>query len=490
MADDPNVDAICRTWGGYPLGLVLSAGRVATEKLPLDRLVQHLRRISLPGEAAGYVPPERVQVNELLEDHFQPLTPVEKRVLDGLAAGFGKALTLPLLAAAAGLDELEVETSLGGLVKAALVGVGAGRYTIHDVVREAVIRRLPAGELRRLRLNLAQSLERHLAGRLAFEGRWCVSPPSVWREVEAEFENCLGAIRWSLEAGERRLAWNLFRLVDYPLGSLGYWDEEVAVCQQVIAACGDLDPGQTAWWKALVLGFTHWQRNETQPAEALAEEAGHAFAALDDEPGLADVQLFRANILTYRLMEMPPRSRQRPAGIAEARELFEQAIAVFERRQLTRNLAHALGDYADYWDMLAGRPERALEYCRRSVELYTRFGDEEGLTLAQPSLCDIYINLGRLAEAEAMLPAMRVAVERLGRPEIIPQVDWSEAALRLAQGEAPGTPKRRALKFFRQGLAAATRSRLAYARLNLPYEVRVLQGLERRLRNRLRKLTG
>lgn len=491
MAEDPAVDAICRKWGGYPLGIVLTAGRKTTERMPLERLAEHLRQVSLPGEKPAYISPELNEVYTLLEDHFQPLAPAELSLLNLIAANFGKSISLTILAQTARLSELETETLLGNLVKAALVTPSGGRYSIHDVVREALLARLPTPELAQTRLQISEGLEQYLTQKLPFEGRWCVAPPAMWRELEPDFENCLGAIRWCLANSHIRLAWNFFRLVDYPLGSLGYWDQEAQICQEIISQAGDIDLGQTAWWKANVLGFIHWERNETKEAHSLAQEAREAFATLDDSLGMAEVNLLKANIITYELAEAKLKKPNiDEALVAEARNLFEQAIAAFEAHYDYRNLARALGDFTDYWYFLLEHYDVALPYCQRSIEIYTQLNDEESLILAQPPLCDIYIGLGEYAKAEAMLAPMREVAGKLGRPDFEPQVDWAEADLREKQGDAQRARKsrRKALAFYRKGLTAATRCRKAFAKVKLPYEAEVLQAQERRLKRKIRQL--
>jgi len=493
MADDPAVDAICRKWDGYPLGIVLTAGRKTTEGLPLERLAEHLRQVSLPGERPAYLSPDLNEVHTLLEDHFQPLAPAELSLLDLIAANFGKSINLTILAQAVQLSELETETVLGNLVKAALVIPTGGRYSIHDVVRDALLARLPTPELAQTRLQISKGLEQYLTQKLPFEGRWCIAPPAVWRELEPDFENCLGAIRWCLANSHIRLAWNFFRLVDYPLGSLGYWDQEAQICQEIIAQVGDIDLGQTAWWKANVLGFIHWERGESKEAHSLAQEAREAFAALNDPLGMAEVNLLKANIITYELAEAKLKHPKIDGALAtQARDLFEQAITAAEVHHDHRILAHALGDFTDYWYFLLERYDVALPYCQRSIEIYTQLGDEESLILAQPPLCDIYIGMGDYAKAEAMLEPMREAARQLGRPDFEPQVDWSEAKLREKQGDAQRArkSKRKALAFYRKGLTAATRCRKAFTKVKLPYEAEVLKAQERRLKSKIRHLKG
>jgi tetratricopeptide (TPR) repeat protein len=491
MADDPHVEAICREWGGYPLGVVLSAGRAATEKLPLERLVQHLRQVRLPGKESAYVSPELNEVQNLLEDHFQPLRPTELALLNLIAVNLGKSISLKVLAPAAQLSELEAETTIGSLIKVQLVTRTGERYSIHDVIRDAVLRRLSSAEIDRLGVRLSKSLEEHLTEKLPFEGRWCVAPPAVWRELESDFESCLGAIRWCLASGHRQLAWNLYRLVDYPLGSLGYWDQETQICKEVIARAGEIDPGQTAWWKALVLGYIHWQRMEYEEARALAQEALQAFATRNDLLGIADVNLLIANIITYKLKDAQARADNYEELVGQARSLFEQAIATFEAHHNLRSLAHALGDFTDYWYYLLERYDVALPYCHRSIEIFAQLGDEEGWVMAQPPLCDIYSGLGEFAQAEGMLGPMREAVHKLGRPDIEPHVDWSEAELREKQGDAFAKKnKRKALAYYRRGREAATRCRKAFAQVKMPHEVRELQLQEQRIKRKIKKLTG
>jgi ATP/maltotriose-dependent transcriptional regulator MalT len=112
--------------------------------------------------------------------------------------------------------------------------------------------------------------------------------------------------------------------------------------------------------------------------------------------------------------------------------------------------------------------------------------------MAQPPLCDIYIGLGQYTKAEAMLQSMREEARRLGRPDFEPQVDWSEAELREKQGDnqLAHKNKRKALAYYRKSLIVATRCRKAFAQVKLPYETRVLQKQEQRLKRKIGKLEG
>jgi tetratricopeptide (TPR) repeat protein len=491
-ADDPNIAAICQAWKGYPLGIVLSAGRFLEHNLPLDRLVHHLRQIRLPDESLKYVSPELDQVHTLLENHFQPLTPKEIVLLNTIANNFGKSIRLAFLANIAQLSELEAETALGNLVRAALVTSSNGYYAVHDIIREALLVRMPAKENLRLKLQIAKNLEVFLESRLSFEGRWCVAPPKAWHEVEPEFDNCMGAIQWCLEHSHLKLAWNLYRLIDYPLGNLGYWDQEDQICKEVIAKAGYFDPGQTAWWKLNTLAFTHWERDETDEAEALTQEAWEIFSGLNDKIGIGEAVLMKANILVYKLKHDAKKNLARyKEMLAQTQFLFEQAIATFESQKDLRNLARAEGDFADYWYYSCDRPEIALTHCQRSIGIYSQLDEEEGLTLSQPPLCDIYISLGDLVKAEAMLEPMRLAARKLGRPDFEPQVDWSEADLREHQGDKliRKKNKRKALAFYRKSLKAATRCKEAFVRIRMPFEARELLMQERRLKSKIKKLS-
>ncbi len=130
---DGPIGAICALLEGHPLALVIAAGRVCTEAMPLDRL--HGRLADATTRLATLRQGER-SVGAALQVSYDGLPADQRRVLTRLAASFGDSVGLELLAELCGLPEIDCEDHLGELVRRSLVERAGDRFGLHQLVRD------------------------------------------------------------------------------------------------------------------------------------------------------------------------------------------------------------------------------------------------------------------------------------------------------------------------------------------------------------------
>jgi primosomal protein N' len=154
------------------------------------------------------------------------------------------------------------------------------------------------------------------------------------------------------------------------------------------------------------------------------------------------------------------------------------------------NLARALNDYADYWNDMLQDPHRALPLCQESFRLYTQMKDDEGITLSQMTMLDALIALGEYDASEKLLKDLRSLSERVGRPDMQPQIDWSEATMREGQGDyaiQQGKTKN-GYRYYRVANSMAKRAKMLFSQFKFRSEVLEMDKILRRLERKSKSL--
>ena len=424
------------------------------------------------------IPPELRQVSNLFSDHFRTLNKDQITILNLIAMTFAKSIGLILLAQAARLSETETEDIVGDLVKSSLVIVRENRYLVHDVTRDAILSRLSVRQLKEIRKRLAEAIFEILKERLRFDGEWCISNAEDVPVLKPEVENMVGAIKWALTENHRNLAVELYHLSDHALVTFGYFDEAIDVCAEVIRKTAKLAPNRAAEWKATTLAYIHWLRGQLTEARDLANSALTMSRNLRDPMRVAESKLMLADIYMYE------------GKLDQAKVLFEESMVTFRRRHHKMNLARALNDYADYWNDMLQDPHRALPLCQESFRLYTQMKDDEGITLSQMTMLDALIALGEYDASEKLLKDLRSLSERVGRPDMQPQIDWSEATMREGQGDyaiQQGKTKN-GYRYYRVANSMAKRAKMLFSQFKFRSEVLEMDKILRRLERKSKSL--
>ncbi len=397
-------------------------------------LIETLRHVQ-QGGASGLP----ASVYELIVARARALGPAVRRVLEAASLA-GDELRPPLLAAAAGIDELAVAQALEHASVAELLLVDArGRHRFaHDLIAQAIADSLSAVRRRALHGQLAAGL----IGENAEPGR-------IARHLD-QAERAGEAAPWHLRAAQvalRRQA----------------WPEAVIAGQAVLAACTDPALRFDAWLccahacrrrsdaagaeaalQAALPDARHagpqrvidlcLERAELHSSQGRADDALAELRTLDADPALQPAQRRRLlqeqasahgflgrhaeslPLLRRMLAELPASAladRQRVFSLLarnaywageldEARALVEQALAL--SRNLGDDVAVANGLYRlGVLDRERGLVEPALERLQQAAELARRAGHVELLRSALSTLATVRLDQMRLADAERLI---------------------------------------------------------------------------------------
>jgi DNA-binding SARP family transcriptional activator len=374
------------------------------------------------GEVRG---PDRI--NEVVQQRLSRLAPETASMIE-LAAVVGPRFELRLLAAAAGLDQAALTTTV---VQAASSGIleelpalaPTCRF-VHELVRRAVYDRIPRVRLPLLHLSVAEALEQLYAS----DAAPVVADLAHHFTLAAPVAGTVRAIEYNVRAAEAalasaahheaatRLSTALALGVDDPrervrlqieLGNALFETDRTAESEALLAtardAAADIAERELAE-RALV---QHWRtRLNADPtvgsAEVLpvAEAAINTFEALGDTRGLAEAELLLSEAL------------EREGRRAESVTIRERALAHAQaagaaaiRRELVVRFA------AGFCDM----PTPACEAIRGLEELVSSNRDDRVLEAAL-GCCQAYVlaMAGRFDEGRAQLRASIPILDEVG----------------------------------------------------------------------------
>jgi predicted ATPase/DNA-binding CsgD family transcriptional regulator len=385
---------ICRRLEGLPLAIELAAARV--RHFPLEML---LARLDEPLSLLKGGPSDAPQRHQSLVDtilwSYDLLDDDERRLLRWLAVlrgGFTPATVLEA-AAAAGLDAAGALDTLASLADQSLLHLTESeapgtRYHMLDTVREFALGRLAMeGEEERARgwhrswcLDLITASEAVLG---------TARQRDVLRQLETEYENVRGALRYSAQQGDRamlaRLAASMWRFW-YARGYLTegrYWLTEALAAEETL-------PPPVRVTATLGMGaLTHAQGDEELAAglmgRALALARSH-----DDPQSLA---------MVLHLLGVIARDQ---GDLRRALGLFEESVRLFRAAENTWGLNLSLNALTGVLE-LCGEDERAAEVLGESIELARTQGDQWALARGLVNLAQLAQDRGDLERAAASL---------------------------------------------------------------------------------------
>ncbi len=366
-----------------------------------------------------------------------------------LGLHFGPDLSVAAAASLAGLPVARASRLLGELVAGSLLGTTTGgRFALHDLVRDYAAERvaeLPA-ETRAEALRRMFDYYLHTA-HVCWQLLQYNSPPIVqgppapgvvlepvpdadaaWARFAAERRVLLTAVERAEELGADDFVWRVMFVMHGYLSREGYKHEVLAGHRLGLAATerlGDFD-GQSLMHRriaAALIDFDEFGASEFHLREAIrcAQPGGDVAAEAHLRRGLA---------FTY----------ERQGRLAEALdvlvEIHPRMAGHPDHYELGRHCA-ALGRAHHN----VGEGTRALELCLQAVELFARTefnGQDEGPAGNLETLGDIYLGLGRHAEAiDSYERALRVWRSMRGA------INLSDGLILLATAQiAAGEPER------------------------------------------------
>ncbi|MFI8092899.1 AfsR/SARP family transcriptional regulator [Streptomyces sp. NPDC086080] len=366
----------------HPLALAIVAAHAAGHPgFPLASIAEEVRASHGSLDAFTGGDDIATDVRAVFSWSYQALSVPAARLFRLLGLPAGPDVSLPAVAALAGLEIRETRTLLAELTGAHLVIERLpGRYTLHDLLRVYAAERLHAEDPPPER---ERAVERLLSWYLhSAEATYPLLTPSRHR-IPLE----------PLPAGCRPLEFTTRE------EALEWCERErVNLVGAVHQAAGSGQPGIAWRLPAVLWGFFYLRSHmhdwlDTAGAGLAAARAAHDRAG--EAQGLADTA-----------------AALRSAGrIEESIEVQYQVIAVCRELGDVRGRATAVGNLGDAY-LQIGRFDKAVEYIRRGLAIDRALGSEWGVGIALTNLGDVYQRLGRFEEAVLYLEEALIVLRR------------------------------------------------------------------------------
>jgi predicted ATPase/class 3 adenylate cyclase len=296
-ADPGPVQEICRLLDGLPLGIELAAARVSL--LPVAAIRDRLQaRLPLPGPDQRGVPDRQRTLDDAIGWSYALLGPDRQRLLRDLSVFDGGFDLVQAQAVHDGGDVLEPIVDLvdQSLVAREADGAFELRFHLLKTIETFALRELRAegreDDARRRHalafLGLAEESARELPGALM---------RGVLQRLRLDHANLRSAVRWSIDHGEVEIALRLVGALWRYWQFDGHVSEGAALAVEALSMPGADAPtaariaavtamGGLAYWQAHSAAASRWYREELELAIALGDRAAEADATFNGIYGL------------------------------------------------------------------------------------------------------------------------------------------------------------------------------------------------------------
>jgi tetratricopeptide (TPR) repeat protein len=413
---------ICSLLENHPLALVLAAGRVRIENMPLTRLKERLEKeTGLDSLRLGEGEDKSRSVWASLELSYAELDEKHCRVLGRLCACFDRPVGLQLLAEITGLSLDECEDCVGRLVSRSLAERSEDRVGVQRLVRDFGRRRL-GSELPAVQDRVAEAVRSYLS-------RYSEKSPLHYDLLEAEAGNLIGSARYAASRGDWAAVLQVVQTLASPVSGVlsvrGYWTELVLLLQLGIqAAEKSNDPRLLARFKHNLATICQ-SRGDYSEAQRLYQENLAFFR------GEADRRATAATLHNFGVLSRLRGEHQ------EARRYLQESREIKEDPQYEKYLSttmHELGQLAERETDF----EAALQFYSKSIELDAKYPDPVGTAANWQQIGVIKQIQGDPDEAERLyLHALEVYRQFSDRSRIA-YLHFSLGRLRSEKGDFDG----------------------------------------------------
>jgi predicted ATPase/DNA-binding SARP family transcriptional activator/Tfp pilus assembly protein PilF len=393
--DLADVLQICRLMLGMPLGLELAAAWVAL--LPLAEIAVQIQHSGdfLASELRD-LPERQRSMRAVFNWSWRLLRPEEQRIFRQLAV-FRGGFTLET---AQRIAQATLQTLLR-LVEHSLVQAGAGRYEIHELLRQFADEQLDtAGE----RIETEQRHHQFFLAFVAEHERWIFrdQPVQAVAEIRNELDNIRQAWRLaSVHSDAQALGQSACTLaLFYKLyGAASEWDQMVVLAiTQLQARLGhiadDTSLRQVLSRLMALAGSVCILQGKHSQAHTWAEQAIELGTASGDNIGSITGMLVMGQTL------------RRQGHSEQAREMLERTAALAQRYQQSGALAEQVAEVeftAYNWlcsiALTGDEYAAASGYVEQGMQLCQRLGKVAGIMIAQSDQLDIAFATGDYAAA-------------------------------------------------------------------------------------------
>ncbi len=414
---------LCRLVEGLPLAIELAAHWVG--EYSLDELAATLRAdLRLLERHDRHVPARHRSMRAVFDHSWILLTAEERRVLARLAVfadGFDRAAALEVAEARAAMLSRLVEKSL-------LRRVGAGRYSLHELLHQFAAEQLAAqpdaSAIHERHASYALTLAERAAHELAGpqRARWVAL-------LDAEYRNLLAALAWLREHGQIGQALRLVGSLTQFWRARGLLREAKAQLDQLLA----LRSQAVVTTEDCALGY--------YGAGVLANALGEQALAM---------QQIEHSIALYQSIHEPTgaaRARNTLGGIAYDNGDLRGAIAQWQQVEATMRAANNLGEVARTVSNIGealyhlGEFADAEQHYQEGLALAQRSGRVDIEAVALANLGNLARRRGELGQAAALQAKALRLWQQLGERRQIAVSLEHLASIAAAQGRAARTAR-------------------------------------------------
>ena len=391
------VAQICRLVEGMPLGILLAAAWV--EVLPPAEIAAEIERsLDFLETDRRDAPLRQRSIRAVFDYSWRLLDERERDIMQGLAVfrgGFSHQAALAVTGAS--------PRDLLSLVnKSFLQPSAAGRYGLHELLRQYALERLDAAPAEQK----AELHERHCAHYSAALERWGAELKGARQreamdEMDLDVENARVAWLWAVAHGEvDRLARGIDGLALYYTWRVRFEEGETALRAAVNgleAIAGAGAGAQRLWARALaVWGDFLIEVGRQEPG---SEAIRRAVALLDELEAAGQEACAERAVALLSLARIKRYFYPDPR---DAEALYRQAIALFEEVGDRWGVARGLDGLSPIVEDL-GRFREAQALCERGLAISQSLGDRRGVANAMVDLGVIAWVQGHLDEAMPLL---------------------------------------------------------------------------------------
>ena len=401
QAPDDEISTICDLLGDHSLALVIAAGRVRAESMPLSSLKRRLddEKTRLKALRIGADDDRSHNVLASLNFSYEILNSEQRELFLRLAACFGDTTGLELFKDVCELpDEWECEDILGQLVARSLVERKDERFGLQKLVRDFG-RSMLADKQPVVQKRILEKVTAYLQ-------RYNQNKDEHFDKLEAELSNLLGAMQYAVDIRDYEtavaIASNLGRPVSGVLGVRGYWAELLLVGKSGMQAAQQIrDDKGLARLGHFVAIILHKQ-GAFEEARRLYLQSMEIYQQQDNQSDLA--------VITHHLGMLAKSS----GDYVEAQRLFEECLASREKIRPTidehdpktlraneLSVSRTLSEMGDI-AFMRGEFDRAKDFNSQSMQIKEKLGDKAGVALCLNALGDIQRELGNYPEARQL----------------------------------------------------------------------------------------
>jgi tetratricopeptide (TPR) repeat protein len=374
--DEGVLDDICAVLEDHPLSLVIAAGRVRAEGMPVKRLLDRLQdgKIRLPTLAPDDTPDKDRNVRLSIEVSLDDVTDKQKHVLINLAACPAKTTGVEFLSMMCNLSQDDCEDHLGGLARRSLVITDDehGRYGLHMLVRD-FLRQGSDFKSEGLKSSFIDS-------GIKFSHKYNNITPKDLNFLESELTNLLNCIDSAVIDNSISNAIQIYNSIRGFLNVRGYWVEQLSINDRVIRLSVAL-------------------RDDDVQIDHLLDKA-NVFLNYDDFFTTKEVVnqvllLLKESNSPHRLAKYNNslgRIYLKAENYLEARECFRKSAIAAKKALDKKMISWSIGNLAILESSLSN-VKKAKALFNKAIEMFIKFEDIDSLALSYHQLGILYENL-------------------------------------------------------------------------------------------------